>query len=246
MRDVNRMLWDALKIEATGQRLADLLLPAPEIYLRRDKDDVVSTLDVFESWLHYASLLLSRSDFYLHGVYNKTKHGLAVAARDDMRLAITTAAPTPEGSIRLSDINGPKTTDVIRAPVIEALHRSPGRRKDNPGLEVSQVQIDIDEVLQECEMVAWVHGALFHGLAREHFESRGDQVDGLTAPPHPGLYPDGPTPRTDDFGLPTGFRDRITLGGQSLPERKTGIAFPGRFVGLNQHGPMQTGQVVDG
>lgn len=243
--EVVARLDGALEGEQFLQRFASLVLPEHELPRLDAEHHVQQATAALAEWFVFATRLLRRQDLYLHGVYNKAKHGLAVAARDNLKLAITTVAPEPDDTIEVGKING-GTTDLITAPFVEGLHRAPGRKRDRPGLEITQVQVPIDEYLRECRMLAWLHGAIFHVVASRHFAGRLDADPELGPPSHPGLPIGYPAPRAATTGDPIGFRYPITCGeAQELEPRKLGFAWHGTFVPLTVNGPARTIRVVE-
>jgi hypothetical protein len=77
--------------------------------------------------------LLVRADINVNAAHNKVKYGLAIRARDDLRLTFTTQAPNHDGSVPLSALMGDHAVDIFDATTLDFLARPPSRTGGNKG-----------------------------------------------------------------------------------------------------------------
>ncbi|MGL3806701.1 hypothetical protein ACSYDW_11440 [Paeniglutamicibacter sp. R2-26] len=158
-------------------------------------ENLVSATNVFSDWLEFAISLLTDRELQFNADHNKVKHGLAVRARDDLKVSFATKAPNSDRTIPLSALTGPEVFDIFDRSVIEILAQAPKVAGHKQGLELTQLRIDIPAILAEAYMIAWVHGAMFNIVATNHFANRSGLPKHLHAPRHPGYPVGGPHPR---------------------------------------------------
>lgn len=209
---------------------------------------LTSTCNVFANWLQHAANLLVGETFHLNSAHNKVKHGLAVRARNDLKISLLNSPPNTDGTIPVSAFAAPGALDIFDRPVIEVLARAPKVDNHQQGLELTQLRIDVPSVLAETYMIAWTHGAMFHNASAKHFTGRTGLPDHLHAPSHPGYPVDGPHPTHISGKAPLGMRFPLTTPPDGSPIRRpAGIAFPDYFVPLKftETTPFETRIVAD-
>lgn len=195
---------------------------------------LASACNVFVDWLQFAVDLLMGHELQLNAAHNKVKHGLAVRARDDLRISFSTSPPNADGTISLSALNGPDVVDIFDRPVMEVLAQGPKVQGHKQGLELTQLRVDIPAILAEAYMIAWAHGAIFHVAAAKHFAGRCDFPEHLNVPAHPGYPIGGPHPEHIAAKAPVGMRFPLTTPpGGGAARRTAGIAFRDIFIPLS-------------
>lgn len=195
--------------------------------------ELASASNVFADWLRFAIDLLAGHELQLNAAHNKVKHGLAVHARDDLRVSFVTSPPNADGTIPVGALTGRGVVDIFDRPVIEVLARAPKVDGHRQGLELSQLRVDVPAVLAEAYMLVWAHGAIFHVAAARHFEGRQDLPDYLHAPAHPGYPVGGPHPDHISPKAPIGMRFPLTTPPGGGPARRpAGISFRDSFIPL--------------
>lgn len=185
--------------------------------------------------------LLVRNDVDINAAHNKVKHGLAVRARDDLRLTITGQPPNLDGTVPLSALRGDDALDVFGSPTLDFLARPPSQGKRKQGLEVTTLKLDPATLLAETWLMAVAHAAIFHVAAARHFAGRD-----IPFQPFPRL-PLGPTPEQLLGEAVVGIRHPVTTPPDGGPlDRKTGVAFRTFFVPFDvNYDAATTGRVVD-
>lgn len=207
---------------------------------------VAAASSVFGAWLEFAISLLASHDRQLDAAHNKIKHGLAVRTRDDLLLAFTTVPPNKDGTIPLSGTTGPNVINILDRPVIEVLAQAPKANGHRQGLELTQLRIDIAEVLAEAYMLAWAHGAIFHVAAAKHFEGRPGFPEYLHAPNHPGYPLKGPRPEHISTNGPIAMRFPLTSPPGGGPcQRPTALLFRDSLITMTITGsPIRNATIV--
>ena len=180
--------------------------------------------DVAWAWFLHSIHLLTSNELTVNAAHNKLRHGLAVRARDDVRIELMVGAkPDADGNLPSSAFQNGNSIPIFDRPMVTCLARPHGRPA--LGLEVSSLRIEIPLVLAETWMISVVYAALFNVAAKRHFGDR--QVD---VAPYPTL-PTGPTPEALLGNTPLGYRGIVTFPPDpSTPAREAGIFFPGTFV----------------
>jgi hypothetical protein len=198
-----------------------------------------SALSVFRDWLQFSSDLMTGHELHLNAAHNKVKHGLAVRARDNLRVSFSHQGPNPDGTVSLSAFTAENSIDIFDRPVIEVLAAGPKVEGHRQGLELTQLRVDLPVILAETFMIAWTHGAMFHVAAARHFAGR-DLRDHVKPPVFPGLPVGGPHPHHIAAQAPVGMRFPMTTppGGGGI-RRPAGLGFRDVFIPLHF-----TGEVV--
>jgi hypothetical protein len=230
-----------------GERMLRALVDPGRVETARSSPEIVDACNVFVGWIGYAIGLLSPAEIDLNAGHNKTKHGLAVRPRSDMRVTFLTTPPDTDGNVPLSAFNGPDVIDIFDQPVLELLAR-PKVEGHRQGLELTQLRLKPAALLADAYMLAMAHGALFHVAAAEHFADREDLREHQGPPPFPGYPVGGPLPKDIDAHAPLGMRFPVTTPPSGGPiRRESGIGFRDRFQILYiDHANRRSGQVVDG
>ena len=212
--------------------LARLVLCARDMENGLD-EGLVSVVDVFNHWIQFAIDLLTAHELRLDAAHNKVKHGLAVRARDDVALWVSTTQPSVDGTYPVAALSGPAAMNIFDCPVLEVLAEAPRVDRSTQGLEVTQLRVDVPVVLAEAYMIAWTHGAMFHVAASTHFRGREDLPTEVHAPTHPGYYVFYKYPDDIAADAPVGMRFPLTTppGGGPL-KRPMGIGFREDFIAL--------------
>lgn len=72
------------------------LISVPDAQMRSAAQDanLERAVEVMASWVEHAVYLLTRDDMHVNAGNNKAKHGMAVRARDDLRISFSTQGPT--------------------------------------------------------------------------------------------------------------------------------------------------------
>ena len=215
-----------------SDQFTSLILAPHQVQQIPPDEDVRGAIESLRQWLTYAAVLLRREDIPLNAVNNKIKHGLAIRARDDVRLDLHLMGIDP-GGLTVSAANKP-ALNIVDGPVLEALYRAPGGKRSTSPLELSLVRIDLAAVLAEAQMIAMVHGAMFHVLAVAHFaaSSNGTRRTAGRPPAHPGLPANGLRPPTDPRVV-VGMRFPLTRSADAnQDERMSGFASPVDFTSM--------------
>lgn len=245
LRDVEARLSAGAREPDAQVRAMRAFLPRWVIEQAATAPGVDDALGVFLMWLSYARHLLRDRLIDVPAAHNKAKHGLAVRARADFLSQALTTPPSPEGTIPASVLNGPATVKLIDQPLLEVLADAPKVDKHRQGLELTQLRLKPSALLADAYMLAWVHGALFHVAAAEHFADRTDTDEALCPPAFPGLPVGGPKPEHIDAEALIGMRWTLTNPpGGGPPRRDSGIGFRDVFIPVRV-GPGQRVRVVD-
>jgi len=183
----------------------------------------VEAVNVFGSWIGFAASSLQSGELDFQVAHNKVKHGMAVRARADVRMTLTSVPPSPKGEVPLSAFAPRKSTDLLRGPVLEFLCRTPSNL--GRALELTQLALDPAQLLAESTMIAWTHGALFAVLAHKHFGC--SHAADNSRPAHPGFPFGGPTPANLRVGDVSGARFPITEPLSGTPARPCVIVHQG-------------------
>ncbi|NEN08041.1 hypothetical protein G3T36_19465 [Diaminobutyricibacter tongyongensis] len=173
--------------------------------------------------INHANLLLTNAELPVNTANNKVKHGLAVSARDDLRVELITTAPDENGNIPVSAFDKGKSMPIFDRPLLSLLGRPPGREK---GVELTTVRIDVPSVLSEAWMFASVYSTIFHVRALKHFGS-----DELIAP-YPAL-PVGPAPAQILTGRVEGLRTVVTTPADGSEGRQPGLFLYNTFIPMH-------------
>lgn len=204
-----------------------LVFPQTIAGQHEQEKQIHQALNVIGDWLHHAMALLVRSDLNINAANNKVKHGLAIRARNDLRLTVTTQPPNPDGTIPLSSLTGDQSFDIFDSPVLDYLARPPKQENRKQGLEVTSLRLIPSTLLAETWLISVAHAAMFHVAAARHFADRD-----IAFQPFPKL-PLGPTPVKLLGEAVVGMRQPLTTPPDGGPlDRTTGIAFRTRFLPL--------------
>lgn len=220
MRDVIEQNRETLgeSAEEAYRRMADLLLP---LDTGTDAASIEESREIHVEWINFAIALMLQRNPDLNAAHNKFKHGLAVRAQDDLLLAVSKAAPTPDGTIEASALNGPDTARLLDGVTLELLARQPKKKGQAHGLELTQMQTDPAATIAEAGALMLTHALLFHQAAAVHFASR-SVPRGRQAPPFPGRFDGGPRPGKSRAHRPFALRFSLSLpvadGGSAKPE----------------------------
>ncbi len=222
-----------------------LLVPERLISEVQSGSPFAEAVDTMCDWMRHAETLLTRSDICLPAAYNKAKHGLAVRARDDVRLDFLPAEAIPDGTsgrVPLSAFES--AVPVIDQPCVLYLARPPkGASGHKECLEMTCLRLDVATMLAECFMLATTHAAIFHTAASRYEAWRGVE---LGIAPYPRLS-NGPTPQQLLGTAVTGLRAAITFRPDGSPsERTPGIGYSnGVFQAISVGAPLP-GVVIEG
>lgn len=203
-------------------------------------EEVNQSLDVMVEWLFHAMSLLVREDININAANNKIKHGLAVRPNAKLLVTLSTQAPDAEGNVPLSALTGDQSFNVLEGVTAEYLAR-PRPSKRSQGLEMTVLNLRPVTMLTETWLMATTHAAMFHVAAAQHFNGRDVKFQSF-----PSL-PLNTTPARVLGGAALGLRYPATTPPDGGPvDRKSGIAFPDRFMPLNllREGPRK-GVVVE-
>lgn len=223
------------------------LVPPHQVDAARSRPEIVAACNVFLDWLSYAVTLLSPAEIDLQAGHNKSKHGLAVRARSDLRVTFSTTPLNDDGTIALSALTSDGAVDIFDQPVLELLARGSKVDGHRQGLELTQLRLNPAALLADAYMLAMAHAAFFHVAAVEHFEGR-EQQDGQGPPPMPGYAVGGPKPTHIDAKSPLGMRFPLTTPPSGAQVgREAGIGFRDFFQTIYvDHANRFRGRVVDG
>lgn len=227
------------------EMILQLLVPERLISEVQPGSAFAAAVDTMCDWMRHAEALITRSDICLHAAYNKAKHGLAVRARDDVRLEFLAADAIPEGASGRVPLSAFESAiPVIDQPCILYLVRPPkGASGHKECLEMTCLRLDVATTLAECFMLATTHAAIFHSAASRYEAWRGVE---LGIAPYPRLS-SGPTPQQLLGTAVTGLRAAITFRPDGSPsERTPGIGFSnGVFQPISVGAPLP-GVVIEG
>lgn len=230
--NVLRQIHEFFSSEEAPMQFARLVLREQDLQ-NGMTEELTSVCNVFADWLQFAIDLLFGHELQLNAAHNKVKHGLAVRARDDLRVSFSNTPPSADGTISVGALSRPDAVNIFDHPVIEVLAKQPKVDGHRQGLELTQLRVDVPAVLAEAYMIAWTHGAMFHVAATKHFESRVDLPGYLQAPPPPGYPVGGPHPDHVSGKAPVGMRFPLTTPRGGGPgKRPAGIAFRESFIPL--------------
>jgi hypothetical protein len=247
IEDVITRLNDSANAPNPGERMLRVLIPSGALEAARSNVEIIDAANVYVDWLAYAVDLLGPGQIDTQAANNKVKHGLAVRARSDMRVAFVAQRPNDDGSMPLSAFTAGGAIDIFDQPVLESLAQGPRVGGHRQGLELTQLRLKTSAILAEAFMFAMTHGAMFHVAAAEHFVDRDDLEDGLGPPDFPGFPVGGPRPGNIDAEAPLGMRFPLTKppGGGPVA-RQAGIGFRTYFQVLHiDYENRIRGQVVD-
>lgn len=219
-----------------------------ELFLRclftpdtRVDENVAAAADTAVAWVNHASSLLTGDELSVNAAHNKVKHGLAVSAREDVRIELLTTAPDDLGRIPLSAFEDGKSMPIFDRSMLTYLSRP--HVKPKQGLEAISLRVDVPVVLAEAWMIANVYAAMFHARARRHF---GDDLPEGVAP-YPALVI-GRLPEHVIGKRPLGCREAVTLppDGTTAP-RESGLFFHGSFIPMDvDYDSKVSGVVIEG
>ncbi|AZZ48455.1 hypothetical protein C5E02_03760 [Rathayibacter rathayi] len=204
-------------------------------------EQIAAAEETAVAWLNHASSLLTGDELSVNAAYNKVKHGLAVSARDDVRIEFVTTPPDDLGQIPLTAFGEGKSVPIFDRPMLTYLTRPHGKPKQ--GVEAISLRVDVPVVLAEAWMIVNVYAAMFHSRARHHFGD--DLPDGVA--PYPTLVI-GRLPEHVIGSRPLGYRSPVTLppDGTTAP-RESGLFFHGSFIPMDiDFDSKVKGVVVDG
>ncbi|MET0887793.1 MAG: hypothetical protein ABWX92_15235 [Mycetocola sp.] len=190
-------------------------------------ETVTSLFDSAWAWMARALDLLTDNELTVNAAHNKLKHGLAVRARNDVRVELVQGLVLDEqGNAPVSAFQNGKSTPIFDRPAVTYLARPHPHHKQ--GLELTSLLIDPPVVLAETWMIAVVYTAMFHVAASAHFGDREADVA-----PYPTLHL-GPTPETLLNGRFRGYRGVLTTPLRpEVQARQSGL-----FVNANDFVPI--------
>lgn len=193
------------------------------------------------AWLNHSVKLLTSNELAVNAANNKVKHGLAVSARDDVRIELVTTQPDESGNIPVSAFGEGKSIPIFDRPMLSFLSH-PGNKRAL-GIELTALRVDVPSVLAETWMIAVTYAALFHVAALKHFD--GDEATGIASYPR---LPVGPLPDQILKGKVNGYRGVVTTPAEpEVNPRPTGVFFHDFFWPMNiDFGSKFTATVVDG
>lgn len=206
-------------------------------------EPATQALNVAGAWLQRAMDLLMSGDIDLNAAHNKVKHGLAIRARDDLRVTFTTVPPNADGTVPLSALIGDKATGIFTRTTLQFLSRPPQDGPKNAHLEAATFQLVPETLLAEAWMMSTILGTLFHRAAVDHLErhppsphdrAEGADESGRHAPelgPQPRL-PLGPTPRELVGNSIVGLRHPVTTRRDGTAGRGPAWVFEEEVYGL--------------
>lgn len=210
---------------------------------RSEEASYARALEVLGTWLGHAEFLLTRNDIHLAASANKVKHGLAVRARDDLRLDFIAAERVHGDVSALPKSVLEDSVPIIDRPSVLYLARPPRRGNGKEALELTCLRLDTPTILAEAFMLATTHGAIFHTAALRHEQYRGVEIG---IPPYPTL-PTGPTNDKLVGNAVTGLRAPVTRRPDGQPsDRRPGLGFnDGTFLPLASIGPRRRGIITN-
>lgn len=230
-----------------GNPQVHLKLVAPPEYHHlagAEETGFTQALETLGTWLGHAESLLTRHDIHLAASANKVKHGLAVRARDDLRLDLIEAERVNGDGSTIARTAFEDSIRIIDRPSVLYLARPPKRTHGKEALELTCLRLDTATILAEAFMLATTHGAIFHTAALRHEQHRGVEIG---IPPYPTL-PTGPTKEKLVGNAVTGIRAPVTYRPDGQPsDRRPGLGLnDGTFLPLASIGPRRRGVIVDG
>jgi hypothetical protein len=193
------------------------------------------------AWVTHAIELVTNNELAVNAANNKVKHGLAVSARDDVRIELITAPVEDLSAIPVSAFGEGKSVPIFDRPMLTILSRAKGAK--HLGLELTSLRVDVPTVLAETWMMSVAYAALFHVAARNHFDGN----ETATFAPYPTL-PVGPTPDQVLGGQVGGYRGVVTTPSDGItPPRSDGIFIHHQFVPMRpDFENVTSGVIVDG
>lgn len=130
--------------------------------------DLERAFNLAWKWLRHAIHLLTSNELTINAAHNKLKHGLAVRARDDVRIELMAGSgPDADGNLPLSSFQNGNSIPIFDRPMVTYLARPYG--KPRPGLETGSLRIEVPLVMAETWMISVIYGAVFHVAAKRHF-----------------------------------------------------------------------------
>jgi len=198
-KSIHNVVRDVVKSFKERDDLFASLFWPPET---TDSEEVHAAGSIALDWINHAIYLLKSDELSAQVANNRMKHGLAISARNDLRVELITE-PIPEGGeIPLSAFGQGKSIPIVDKPELTYLARPYG--KPARGVEATSLQVSVPHVLAETWLMAVPYAAFFHIAARRHFAEVTDDFA-----PFPTL-PVGPTPAQLRRGLVLGTRMTIT------------------------------------
>ncbi len=205
-------------------------------------EELFRVAETAAAWANHAIRLLTHDELSINAAHNKVKHGLAISARDDVRIEMIPGPIENPAQIPLSAFGPGRSVPIFDRPLLTFLGRS-SIAKPKQGLEAVSLRVDVPVVLAEAWMFADIYAAFFHSAAKRHF---GVDSDAKIAP-FPGLIAN----RLPEHVLGAdvlGFRSPVTMppDGTSEP-RPAGLFFYGTFLPMDiDFDGATSGQIVDG
>ena len=222
---------EQLSSDGGAQTFAALVLPA-RIPLGEEAQ-AAAALGVAYAWLQRAMNLLVSGDLDLNAANNKVKHGLAVRARDDQRVAFIRTPPSAEGTVPLSAFSADDALDIFTGLTMRFLSRPPTSKGQASHLESTTFQLVPHLLLAEAAMLSTTFGILFHHAARDHLRRHPLPADG--EPGQPGRHapalselppmPLGPTPAELLGNAMVGLRHPVTTRSDGSRPRGAALVF---------------------
>ncbi|XBH20407.1 hypothetical protein V5R04_09115 [Jonesiaceae bacterium BS-20] len=214
---------NAKYLNAKTDRLLQLLFPVGTNLTKQHFEAAESA----RSWINHSVHLLTNDELSANAANNKMKHGLAVSARDDIRIELFNEKPADIQRIPVSAFGKGKTIPLFDQPMLSYLNRPSVKPK--MGWEVASLRVDLPVALAEAWMMANIHAAIFHVAALRHFE--GKLPDGVG--PYPSLVI-GSSPEKIIGNKPIGYRSTITLPPDgTTPPRPPGLLFHSVFIPMS-------------
>lgn len=179
------------------------------------------------SWINHSVSLLTSDELSINSANNKLKHGLAISAKDDIRVELLREEPADPERIPLSAFGEGKSIPLFDRPLLSYLNRPSVKPK--LGWEVASLRVDLPVVLAEAWMMANIHAAIFHVAALKHFE--GEIPEGIA--PYPTLVV-GSRPEKIIGNRLLGYRSTVTLPPDGFtPPRPSGLLFHNAFIPIS-------------
>jgi hypothetical protein len=218
-------------LDSDESRVLFSRISVPEDILRTEAStpQLERAVRVLGSWVEHAVYLLTRNDINVNAGNNKAKHGMAIRARDDLRVMFSKEGPDASGGIAESVLNGSDAVDILDRPLLQLLSPPPSSVKPKQGLELTWLRLDAAALLAETTMLATALGAIFHVAAKAH-------RDRYATPESIAPYPPFLLALTADELLGhsvTGMRFPVTDPPDgSVNLRPSGVGFHKDFVSL--------------
>lgn len=192
----------------------------------RVEGDAFLAADTAQAWANHAIYLLTNNELSVNAANNKLKHGLAVSARDDVRIEFITTPPDADGNLSLSAFGEGKSVPIFDRPMLTYLSRPVV--KPRLGVEAISLRVDTPVVLAETWMMANLYAAMFHIAALKHFNG--------SPPPEVAPYPKlvaGRLPEHVIGGRPQGYRSTVTTPLDEVTQpRPDGVFFHRHFQSM--------------